>query len=143
MGHLATFNSTSEYAGQSVFYRHGEPGWRSSDFEIEGSSYVEAIFLIERDAYGQLDWLNQRERERVYNYAQMDPNATAARYIDGSTPPVPAAVAQAATPYGAPPGPGEIHGIPVYKRPVLIVFAALAVFLLCSCCGSTFFWLMV
>ena len=85
MGHLATFNSTSEYAGQRVFYRHNDLGWHQTDFEIEGSGYVEAIFLIERDAYGQLDWLNQRERERAYNYAQMDPNAAAARYIDAST----------------------------------------------------------
>ncbi len=89
MGHIATFNATSEYAGQRVWYRHNDPGWHSTDFEIEGSGYVEAIFLIERDAYGQLDWVDQRERERVYNYAQMDPNAAAARYIDASTPQAP------------------------------------------------------
>jgi hypothetical protein len=144
MVHLATFNASSEYAGQRVLYLHGEPGWHGSDFEIEGSGYVEAIFLIERDAYGQLDWVDQRERERVYNYAQMDPSAAPARYIDGSTPQRPAGVAAAsAGAVGAPPGPGEVHGTPIYKRPVFIVFAVLGVFLLCSCCGSAFFWLGV
>jgi hypothetical protein len=142
MGHIATFNLTSEYAGQRVWYRHHDPGWHQTDFEIEGSGYVEGIFLIERDAYGQLDWVDQRERERVYNYVQMDPNAAPARYIDETTPDQPPGVAAAqAPPGGAPPGPGEIHGTPVYKRPVFILFLVLGIFLFCACCSSSLFWL--
>jgi hypothetical protein len=142
MGHIATFNANSEYAGQRVWYRHNDPGWHNTDFEIEGSGYVEAIFLIERDAYGQLDWVDQRERERVYNYASMDPNSAPARYIDETTPAPPAGVTAVQGPPGAaPPGPGEIHGVPIYKRPVFIVFFALGVFVLCSCCGSAMVFL--
>jgi hypothetical protein len=143
---MATFNATSEYAGQQVWYRHNDPGWHKTDFEIEGSGYVEAIFLIERDQYGQLDWVSEEDHQRIYHYAQMDPaQAPATRLIDATTPPKPAGVAAATqgSAVGAPPGPGEIHGMPVYKRPVFIVFAVLGVFVLCSCCGSTFFWLGV
>ena len=141
--HMATFNATSEYAGQRVFYRHYDPGFHTTDFEIEGSGYVEGIFLVERDAYGHLDWADERQRQRLYSYTHMDANATPARYIDASTPaPPPTVRPQAAFP-GAPPGPGQVYErMPVYKRPIFILFAALGLFILLSCCGSGLWFLM-
>ena len=68
MAHVATFNATSEYAGQQVMYYRGQASRMGSPVEIIGSGEVDVAFILDLDRAGQLDWVGEEERTWVYSF---------------------------------------------------------------------------
>ena len=84
MAHVATFNASSEYAGQQVMYYRGQSYRMGTPFEIIGSGEVDVSFILDRDSVGQLDWVGEEERTWVYSFGHQ-PITTPTKLIDDAT----------------------------------------------------------
>jgi hypothetical protein len=147
MAHVATFNATSEYAGQQVMYYRGQASRMGSPVEIIGSGEVDVAFILDRDRAGQLDWVGEEERTWVYSFGHQ-PITTPTSLIDEATP-------------DPPDGPIAEHGVPVpgsaaaesmygtkeatidpkaQQTALKVILAVAVVIVMCTCCsfGSAF-----
>jgi hypothetical protein len=148
MAHVATFNATSEYAGQQVMYYRGQASRMGSPFEIIGSGEVDVSFILDRDRGGQLDWVGEEERTWVYSFGHQ-PITTPTSLIDAATPQPPdGAVADHGVPMPGSAAAESMYGTketpvnPAAQQNALkIILAIVGVIVLCTCCSfsSAFF----